>query len=198
MTRATHHTHTTRRASSTIAFCGLPTAIDNGMKSSAPTATIVATVALPITRMRRAFMTDADMSDALGHRAVEDLDHVQDRQLGSACAKSGLDLQHAARVRADDGARARRDDRIELPSEEPVRVLGLCEVVGAGAAAAHVRVGHLEQLEAVNTRQEVARLLSDALRVRKMTGVLVRRAQVESAEPRAGHLREVLVHVAHL
>ena len=79
MTRATHHTHRTSTTTSTIALCGLPTAIDSGMNSSAPTATIVATVALPMTRTLRAFTTDAGMGDALGHRAVEYLDHVEDR-----------------------------------------------------------------------------------------------------------------------
>src|SRR5258705_4149597 len=156
MTRATHHTHTTRRASSTIAFCGLPTAIDSGMNSSAPTATIVATVALPMTRSLRAFTTGAGKSDALGHRAVEHLDHVKDRELGPARAKAGLDLQHAARIRADDRAGARREDRVDLPGQEPVRVLGLREVVRARAAAAHIRVGHLEQFEAVNARQKAS------------------------------------------
>src|SRR5258705_12835386 len=99
MTRATHHTHSTSNAASTIAFCGLPTPSEGGMNSSAPTATIVATVALPMTRRVRAFTTGAGNSDALGHLAVQHLDHVKDRELEPARAKPRLDLQHAARIR---------------------------------------------------------------------------------------------------
>ena len=50
----------------------------------------------------------------------------------------------------------------------------------------------------MNARQEIARLLADALCVRQMTRILVRRAKVEAPEPLAGDLSEVLVHVADL
>src|SRR5688500_5495308 len=170
MTRATHHAHTTSRISSATAFRGLPTAIDSGMNNRATTATIVASVALAITRMRRALTGDARTPGALRHRAVEHLDHVEHRQLRPARPEPGFDLQHAAGVRADDRTRAGCEDRVDLAAEEPVRVLGLREVVRARAAAADVRVGHLDELEAVHARQEVARLLADPLRVREMTG----------------------------
>src|SRR5688572_13445864 len=151
MTRATHHTHTTSRISSATALSGWPTAIESGMNSNASTATIVASVALAITRMRRGLTNDAWSESSFSrHRAVEHFDHVKHRQLRPARSEPRFDLQHAAGVRADDGARAGREDRVDLALEQPVRVLGLREVVRARAAAAHVRVDHLDELEAVH------------------------------------------------
>src|SRR6202158_4716702 len=196
MTRATHHTHTTSSAASTNAFSGWPTAIESGMKRSAPTATMVATVALAITSRRRALI-ELRTCGASRQRAVEHLDHMEDREPRSARAKTGLDLQQAARVRADDRVRARREDRVDLAGQQPIGVLGLREVVRARAPAADVGVGHLEQLQAVHTCQQVARLLANALRVRQVAGILVRRAKVETPEALAGDVREVRAHVAH-
>ena len=50
----------------------------------------------------------------------------------------------------------------------------------------------------MHARQEVARLLADALRVREMTRILVRRAKIETPQSFAGDVGEVLAHVAHL
>ena len=58
--------------------------------------------------------------------------------------------------------------------------LGLDEVVDAGAAAALVAVGDLDELDAGDRREEPARLLADPLRVGEVAGVVVGDARARS------------------
>ena len=78
--------------------------------------------------------------------------------------------------------------------------LRLHEVEDAGAAAADVAVGNRHERDAGNRREQVARLLPDALRVGEVAGVMVGDAHVDPMPRRARGLEagEHLGDVAHL
>ena len=84
------------------------------------------------------------------------------------------------------------------PRAEAIR--GLVEVVGAGAAAAEVGVGQLQQLDAGDGAQQVARFAADVLGLGEVAGVVVGdalRAAVAGGLSRAGRAREEDGHVHH-
>src|SRR2546428_2093640 len=172
MTRATNQTETTSNTASTRALCGCPTTSERGISRSEATATIVATIDAAIVPARRV-VTGSRSGVALRHRAVEHLDHMQHGSRAAALLETALDLEHASGIGADDGVRSGRDDRVDLAGEQRVRELGLLQVVRAGAAAAHIRLGHLDELQAFDPAKQRARRQVDALRVREVAGSLI-------------------------
>src|SRR5216683_5413809 len=77
-----------------------------------------------------------------------------------------------------DHLRARAGDVLELLAQNPRRHRGLQRAVKTRSAAADVWVPHLDQLDAGDGTDEVARLLADALRMREVARVLVRDAHL--------------------
>ncbi len=107
---------------------------------------------------------------------MDDLDRC------AARAQSLGDLEQAARVTRRHYTRARLDDVGHLAFEQPVGHLRLEHVVDAGAAAAEVALGQLDEREARDAPEQLARLVADPLAVRQMAGVVVRHGDVEPAQ----------------
>jgi hypothetical protein len=82
-------------------------------------------------------------------------------------------LQRAARVSGRDDVGFKRRDVARLPLAELRSRFRLDEIVDAGAAAADLRFRRAEKLDAGNRLQQLARLTADALRVRKVTRVVI-------------------------
>src|SRR3954470_10781076 len=74
----------------------------------------------------------------------EELGQVDRAYPGAASPKTGLELAQATRVDRDDDVDARRLDLVELVVEDPARVAGAQDAVGAGRAAA---LGRRRQLD---------------------------------------------------
>ncbi len=91
----------------------------------------------------------------------------------SSAAQSRDDLQHAARIGAHDDVRRGRDDGADLVALKLARDLGMAEVVDAGAAAAPLRIGDVDDRDAFDRAEQSARLRSNALPMREMAGILV-------------------------
>ena len=88
----------------------------------------------------------------------------------------------------------------DLADEELFGLLGLGDVVDAGAAAAPVGLGEFDQLEARDELKELSRLLGHLLAVREVAGVVVGDGQVAQAGLRrpAAVLHHPLVDIAQL
>ena len=78
----------------------------------------------------------------LGHRLVERLDPVADRQAGSS-----LQMRLAADVGGEDGRGRVRSERGDFVGEQLLRDFGLQNRVGARRPAAQVRVRHRREIE---------------------------------------------------
>src|SRR5262249_49066583 len=96
------------------------------------------------------------------------------------------DLERAARVGAGEEVRPDREDVVHLSGADLLGALRLDQVVDAGASAALISVGNLEQLEPRDAVEEPARLLPDPLGVRQMAGVVVRDAGADRMPRREG------------
>src|SRR5512134_467023 len=95
------------------------------------------------------------------------------------CGEALTELQDASRVTGHDDLGSGRGDPIELPLEELARDLGLHEVVYPRRPATEVGVSEVDQPEARNCPEERAGGFPNALAVCQMTGVVVRRGDVE-------------------
>ena len=105
--------------------------------------------------------------------------HYPQRQIG--LPDFALDLQQAAGVRGQHDLGPGRDDIVELPPRQPIRHLGFVQVVDAGRAAAHARLGQLAELQAGNRGQQPPRGRRDALGVGQVAGVVVGGHGVDAA-----------------
>ena len=88
-------------------------------------------------------------------------------------AEATGDLKVASGVGGGEDRGAGADDVADLADEELLGLLGLGDVVDAGAAAAPIGLGQLDELEPGDELQEVAGLLGDLLPVGQVTGVVV-------------------------
>src|SRR2546425_12548734 len=86
--------------------------------------------------------------------------------------RAGPDLEDAARVGRGHHVRARRRDAVELPLEQAARHPGLGQVVGAGAAAAHLRLFELDETDTRDGGEQLPDLRTHALPVREVTRVV--------------------------
>src|SRR5437016_12806 len=91
----------------------------------------------------------------------------------AALAQELLDLKCAAGVGGGQEVRRNREDVVHLARADLCRALRLDEVVDAGASAALVAVGNLDELEARDSGKKPARLFPDPLRVGEMARVVV-------------------------
>src|SRR2546423_9432647 len=101
---------------------------------------------------------------------------MQSRQRPARAAERRAHLEQAARIRARVDLGLGREDVRGLALAERARRLRLDEVVDAGAAAADLLLGRLDELEAGDRAKQLARLGADALGVREVAGVLERDA----------------------
>ena len=115
-------------------------------------------------------------------------------------AEAAGDLKVAPGVGGGEDRCAGADDVPDLADEELFGLLGLGDIVDAGAAAAPVGLGQLDELEPRDELQEVARLLGDLLAVRQVAGVVVSDGEVAEARPRgaATVLHHPFVDIAEL
>ena len=95
-----------------------------------------------------------------------------DAHAESAQNRSRPDLQDAAGVGRGDHVRSRGRDAVELPLEEAARHPGLRQVVGAGAAAAHIRFFELDEMDARDGGEQLPDLSTHPLPVREVTRVV--------------------------
>src|SRR5204863_8830497 len=109
-----------------------------------------------------------------GDRGIQDLDGMSGAQSQAARAQKLLDLKSASRVGAGQKIRLDGEDVVRLARPDLFRAFGLHQVVDAGAPAALVALGDLDELEAGDAGEERSRRLPDALRVGEMAGVVVR------------------------
>ncbi len=88
-------------------------------------------------------------------------------------AEATGDLKVTSRVGGGEDRCAGSDDVPDLADEELFGLLGLSNVIDAGAAAAPIGFGEFDELKAGDQLKEVARLLGDLLAVRQVAGVVV-------------------------
>jgi glycolate oxidase len=111
---------------------------------------------------------------------------MHDPRARSRGAQTGRDLEHAARIRADDHVRRHIEDLPHFVPLKLARYLGVGQVVDAGAAATALRVVDVEKDHALDRPQEGARLRPDALPVGEVTRVLIDDADRPPGAPRNG------------
>ena len=88
-------------------------------------------------------------------------------------AEAAGDLKVAPGVGGGEDRCAGADDVPDLADEELFGLLGLGDIIDAGAAAAPIGFGEFDKLEPRNELKEVARLLGDLLAVCQVAGVVV-------------------------
>ena len=89
-------------------------------------------------------------------------------------------LREAANVPARHHALAtaeRRQRRLGLLGAERMRRLRLIQIIGPRASAAEVRIGQLTHVHPRDCPQQRPRLLPHALRIREVTGIMIRHLQ---------------------
>src|SRR5918998_1767074 len=93
--------------------------------------------------------------------------------LAAHLLEGGLDLEDATGVGGDEHTGAGGEDVLRLALAELGGGLGFDHVVDAGGSAADLRLLYLPDLDPRYPFEHLARLLSDALRVPQMAGVVV-------------------------
>src|SRR5205823_1759934 len=105
---------------------------------------------------------------------VEELYEVEGRQFGlTLAAEAGHELEEAAGIRGNDSSGIGIEQVSGLPIAEFVGRFGVEEVVDAGGAAAHGRLGDLGDFEAGDGGEEGPGFSEDALGVPKVAGVVI-------------------------
>src|SRR6266487_3706730 len=118
--------------------------------------------------------------------------------LPATCGAGGH-LKHAAWVCRGHDVRLDGGNVARLAIAQLLRGLWLDEVVDAGAAATDLLFRKRQELDARNRPQEIARRLTDALRVREMTRIVVSDAKCQPMSRRPGRTEagDHLGHVVH-
>jgi hypothetical protein len=93
-------------------------------------------------------------------------------------AEATADLKVAPRVGGGEDRCAGADDVPDLADEELFGLLGLGNVIDAGATAAPIGLREFDELKAGYQLKQVARLLGDLLAVRQVAGVVVSDGEV--------------------
>lgn len=110
---------------------------------------------------------------------------MEDFVAGAVERGAGAELDHAAGICGDDGARLGLRDGIHFLREELERGFRLRDVVDPRGAAAEIGERHLDELDAGDGANQLARSFADFLAMREMTRILVRDAQRDFAERRS-------------
>ena len=95
---------------------------------------------------------------------------------------AGAELQEAAGVGGDDDFGFDRGDVFHFVVEQFERGFGLRDVINAGRATADVGVWQLDEFEAGNLFQEIARRVADFLPMEKVARILVGDAEIKRLE----------------
>src|SRR5258706_11884550 len=98
------------------------------------------------------------------------------------CAEATGDLEQAAGIARRHDPCARLEDARDFEVEEPACHRGLEHVVDTGAAAAQITVSQLDEREAWDATEQLARLSANPLTVRKVTGIVVGHRRVEAPQ----------------
>lgn len=91
----------------------------------------------------------------------------------AGAAQAAHELEQAAGICGDDGGGVGGEEMRDFSVAELLRGLGLEQVVDARGAAAERGFGDLGDFKAGDLREQLARLLMDALRVAEVAGVVV-------------------------
>src|SRR5439155_21557383 len=124
-------------------------------------------------------------------RSCQQLYGMNERHVQTALPTPPGDLQKATWICRRDHPRAGLDDSRELAFEELACYPGLEEIVDAGAAAAEVAVGKLDEPEPGDPAQKLARFLPHPLAVGQVTGVVVGDRHIEGPERQVGAGQEL-------
>ena len=103
----------------------------------------------------------------------QEIDGVDDFHWRTAAKESRSDLQKAPRVGGHHGARSSRQDVRDLPLQEPPRRFGLCEIVGACAPAAVIRLMSSTSSTPGRLLSSVPRRAAYSLAMGQVAGVVV-------------------------
>jgi len=95
---------------------------------------------------------------------------------------AGAELEEAAGVGGDDDFGFDRSDVFHFVVEQFERGFGLRDVVDACGAAADVGVWELDEFEAGDLFQEIARGVADLLSVKQVARILVSDAEIKRLE----------------
>src|SRR5437762_5366691 len=99
-------------------------------------------------------------------RIVQKAHEMDHRYLRTRPAKTGRDLQDAARIRAHHDVGTRLEDPLHLLSLQLHRDVWVCQVVDAGASAAAIGVADVDDGHVGDRTQQRTRLRADLLAVR--------------------------------
>jgi Fe-S oxidoreductase len=129
--------------------------------------------------VRRRAAADMDRDSALSDRARQQLHRVQHGEGLAQALGVRRDLQRAAGVPGHDGLSPRVEEVAGLALAQLGCGLRLHQVVDAGGAAAQLPVRRLDELQAGNPAQQLARLSANALGVGEVAGVVVGHLQLD-------------------
>ena len=104
---------------------------------------------------------------------VEQVDRVGDLDRAAALLDLAGDLEDAADVAGGDDLGAGGRDVVHLAAAEPLRHLGLGEVVGPRRAAADLALLERDQLQAGDHPEQLPGLAADLLAVAEVAGVVI-------------------------
>ena len=107
---------------------------------------------------------------------------MHDLLLAFGAQDSGAELKEAARVSGDDDFGFHTGDVLHFVVEQLERGFGLRDVVDAGGAATNVGMGKLDEFEARNLFQEIARSVANFLPVEQVAGILIGDPEIERLE----------------
>ena len=103
----------------------------------------------------------------------EIIGNVHDLRARAGFFQSGANLQHAAGIGGNDQVRAGLENVFCFSPLQTFGHFGFGQIVGAGAAAANIRLGQVNKIFPGDSFDQIARLAGDALGVGEMTGVVV-------------------------
>ena len=86
---------------------------------------------------------------------------MPDSYVATLAGQLARHVHEAAEVACQQHVRAGGGDLLRLTLDDGIGDVGILDREGAAEAAAHVRIGKLDQLQAPNRAQELARLLAD-------------------------------------
>src|SRR5438094_9899842 len=125
----------------------------------------------------------AKAGGSLGKRLPKHFGEMADARLLAPRVQRAAQVREAAGIVGDHEVHARRLDARELAFEDAVGDLWEFEAERSAEAAAHRRLGHLDDLHTGDLPQERPRRLANPEHVRRLAGVVVGRAKSELASP---------------